>query len=58
MEVSWRYGEIYRQLKPQGTLIGGNDMWIAATALVHNLTVVTNNVDEFSRVKGLRVRTY
>ena len=29
----------------KGHLIGTNDMWIAATAVVHGMGVVTNNVD-------------
>lgn len=58
IEASWRYGEIYRALATQGQLIGTNDMWIAATALVHGMGVVTNNVDEFSRVPGLTVVSY
>ena len=57
-EVSWQYGEIYRALAAKGHLIGTKDMWIAATALVHDMGVVTNNVDEFSRVPGLAVVSY
>ncbi len=38
--------------------IGANDMWIAATALVHQMPVVTNNPDEFRRVAGLEVMAY
>jgi tRNA(fMet)-specific endonuclease VapC len=57
-EVSWQYGEIYRALAAKGQLIGANDMWIAATALVHGMGVVTNNVDEFSRISGLTVVPY
>lgn len=30
-------------------------MWIAATALVHGMDVITNNVDEFKRAPGLTV---
>ena len=55
MEISWQYGEIYRQLQSTGQLIGTNDLWIAATALVHEMPVVTNNLDEFQRVNGLEV---
>jgi tRNA(fMet)-specific endonuclease VapC len=55
MDVAWQYGEIYRQLQGAGTLIGANDMWIAATALVNGMGVVTRNVGEFQRVKGLAV---
>lgn len=58
LDVSWKYGEIFRQLQSKGTLIGTNDLWIAATALVHGMGVVTNNVDEFRRVTGLTVVTY
>ena len=55
MEISWQYGKIYRQLQSTGQLIGTNDLWIAATALVHGMPVVTNNVEEFQRVNGLEV---
>lgn len=57
-DVSWQYGEIYRALAAKGQLIGANDMWIAATALVHGMGIVTNNDDEFGRVPGLTVVTY
>lgn len=58
MDVSWQYGEIFRQLQSQGGLIGTNDLWIAATALVHGAGVVTSNGDEFRRVKGLAVLSF
>ncbi len=45
------YGEIRLALKTQ--LIGRNDMWIAAHAVSLDLTLVTNNTHEFSRVPGL-----
>lgn len=49
------YGSIRQQLTADGKPIGSNDMLIAATALAYNATVVTHNVDEFSRVRGLTV---
>jgi len=57
-DISWQYGEVYRALAAKGQLIGANDLWIAATALVHGMGVVSNNVDEFSRVPGLTVVPY
>jgi tRNA(fMet)-specific endonuclease VapC len=54
-EISFLYGEIYRQLAAKGSLIGTNDLWIAATARHHGIPVVTNNFDEFSRVEDLKV---
>ncbi len=55
MDAAWQYGEIYRQLQASGTPIGANDMWIAATALIHGMGVVTSNITEFQRVAGLTV---
>lgn len=53
--VSLAYGRVYRTLKARGTLIGTNDLWIAATALVHGMPVVTGTRSEFERVPGLSV---
>jgi tRNA(fMet)-specific endonuclease VapC len=57
-EISWHYGEIYRSLAAKGQLIGGNDIWIAATALAHGFGLVTNNSNEFRRVPGLAVEGF
>jgi tRNA(fMet)-specific endonuclease VapC len=52
------YGEIRQQLARQGTLIGPNDLLIAAHALALDLTVVTANAGEFSRVSSLKVQNW
>ncbi|HEX7260913.1 MAG TPA: type II toxin-antitoxin system VapC family toxin [Luteolibacter sp.] len=57
-DILWQYGELYRHLKSCGNLIGTNDLWIAATALVHGMPLVTNNADEYRRVPGLEVLEY
>jgi tRNA(fMet)-specific endonuclease VapC len=57
-EVAWHFGAVFRELRRQGTLIGANDMWIAATALANGLPVVTRNSDEFRRVPALDVLSY
>lgn len=48
------FGRIRSQLESQGTPIGSYDLQIAAIALAHNLTLVTHNSREFSRVEGWR----
>jgi len=40
-------------LRAAGTPIGGNDLWIAAHALALGATLVTHNVKEFRRIRGL-----
>ena len=53
-----RYGELRYHLERQGATIGPNNMLIAAHALSLGCTVVTANVDEFSRVPGLTVENW
>lgn len=52
------YGSLRAHLKKQGRLIGPNDMLIAAHVLALDATLVTANVDEFSRVPGLKVENW
>ena len=52
------YGSIRATLEAKGETIGNNDLWIAAHALVSNLTLVTNNEREFRRVPGLKVQNW
>jgi predicted nucleic acid-binding protein len=53
--VARRHAEVYGELSRHGQLIGAHDMIIAATALYHNLSLLTDNVEEFRRIAGLRV---
>nr|WP_281721332.1 type II toxin-antitoxin system VapC family toxin [Nitrosomonas nitrosa] len=52
------YGDIRGQLETQGTPIGGNDLLIAATAIAHDLILVTHNTREFGRVAGLKIEDW
>ena len=52
------YGRIRAELAHAGTPIGPNDLLIAAIALADQLTLVTHNVREFSRVPGLSVEDW
>ncbi len=53
-----QYGKIRLQLTRQGTPIGPNDLLIAAHALSLDITLVTANTREFSRVPGLKVENW
>jgi tRNA(fMet)-specific endonuclease VapC len=58
MEAAEHYGDIRARLARDGTLIGGNDLWIAAHARALNTTLVTNNIREYERVPGLRLANW
>jgi tRNA(fMet)-specific endonuclease VapC len=52
------YAEIRADLERRGKLIGPNDLMIAAHALALDRVLVTDNVREFTRVKGLKVENW
>ena len=52
------YAEIRSDLKKKGQLIGSNDLMIAAHARSLGATVVTNNLRDFRRVKGLKLENW
>jgi len=52
------YGRLRADLERQGKVIGANDMLIAAHALAMDAVLVTDNIDEFSRVQGLQLENW
>ena len=58
LDVTWEYGRAYRYLQENGRLIGGNDLWIAATGLAYRMPIVTRPVEHDRRVPGLDVEKY
>jgi tRNA(fMet)-specific endonuclease VapC len=53
--VARTHAGIWAYLEGKGKLIGAHDLWIAATAVTHGMSVATANIDEFRRVSGLIV---
>lgn len=52
------YGMLRAGLERAGSLIGANDLWIAAHTLALGHTLVTDNVREFSRIDSLRIENW
>jgi tRNA(fMet)-specific endonuclease VapC len=52
------YGSIRSKLEAAGKPIGGNDLLIAAHAHAIGATIVTANLEEFRRVRGLKVENW
>jgi tRNA(fMet)-specific endonuclease VapC len=56
--ASPHYAKIRAHLKTLGTMIGANDMFIAAHARSLGVTLVTNNTREFGRVPKLNIENW
>jgi tRNA(fMet)-specific endonuclease VapC len=52
------YAALRLDLERRGRQIGPNDLLIAAHAVALDATLVTDNVREFSRVKGLKIENW
>jgi tRNA(fMet)-specific endonuclease VapC len=57
-EAALHYAQIRAALKARGTMIGTNDLFIAAHARSLDLTLVTNNTGEFGRVQDLKIENW
>ena len=57
-QAALHYAQIRAALKARGTMIGANDLFIAAHARSLALTLVTNNTQEFGRVRDLRIENW
>jgi tRNA(fMet)-specific endonuclease VapC len=52
------YARIRHNLEKAGTVIGPNDLIIAATVLANDGVLVTHNTAEFKRVRGLQIEDW
>ena len=52
------FGLIRADLEKRGQLIGPYDLQIAAQAITRDLILVTNNLNEFSRIKELKLENW
>ena len=56
-EVSRIFARERGRLRAAGEMIGDLDLLIGATALRHDLTLLTNNLSHFDRVEGLAIES-
>lgn len=52
------FGYLKATLEKTGTIVADMDLIIAATALAHNLILVTNNEKHFHHVPGLKIENW
>jgi predicted nucleic acid-binding protein len=56
-EICRRLGQLHGSLRSAGKLVGDFDLLVAASALRHDLTLLTNNRKHFERIESLRVES-
>jgi tRNA(fMet)-specific endonuclease VapC len=56
-EICKRFGQLRGSMRKRGQTIGDFDLLIAATALRHNLTLLTNNRKHFEGIAGLGIES-
>ena len=56
-EICKTFGKERGRLRAVGLMIGDCDLLIGATALRHNLTLLTNNRRHFERIEGLHMES-
>jgi tRNA(fMet)-specific endonuclease VapC len=54
-DVARRCGQVQAELEGTGEVLADADAVIAATALYHDLVLVTGNLRHFRRIAGLRI---
>ena len=52
--IAEKYASIRKGLKDKGTPIPENDIWIAATCIVYEIPLATND-KHFSNIEGLKL---
>jgi tRNA(fMet)-specific endonuclease VapC len=56
--VTYTYAELRNKMEQSGELVGPNDLIIASIVKFHEGILVTNNVKEFKRIKGLKIEDW
>jgi tRNA(fMet)-specific endonuclease VapC len=56
--ITYVYAEIRNETEKKGEIVGPNDLLIASIVKFYDGTLVTNNVKEFERIKGLKIENW
>lgn len=58
LSIAWRASRLSRELRAQGRRIADHDLWIAATAMELDRTLITRNTRHFRLIPDLRIAVY
>jgi tRNA(fMet)-specific endonuclease VapC len=55
LQVARTHAQLWAQLSAAGQPLGAHDLLVAATALSHGFSLLTDNLGDFNRIPGLTV---
>jgi tRNA(fMet)-specific endonuclease VapC len=56
-KIAKRYAKLAGELRSSGQMLDQRDLFIASTALCHDLMLLTRNLRHFQRISGLRIQS-
>jgi len=56
-EVCQTFGKLRVEQRKTGVIIDNFDLLIGSTALVHNLTILTDNIKHFTKIRGIKTKS-
>jgi tRNA(fMet)-specific endonuclease VapC len=56
-EICQTFGRLRAEQRKVGVTIDNFDLLIASTVLVHDLTILTDNVKHFKKIKGIKIES-
>lgn len=56
--AAYVYAKIRHDLEKEGSVIGPNDLLIASIVKTNKGVIITGNIREFSRIKGLKIQNW
>lgn len=57
-DIAEKAATIYADLRKKGKTIAHTDILIAGTAILHDMTLITNNTAHFKNIKGLHLNNW
>jgi len=56
-EICKTFGKLRAEQRKTGIIIDNFDLLIGSTALVHDLTILTDNIKHFKKIKGIKIKS-
>lgn len=56
-QICQTFGRLRSEQRKKGIVVDNFDLLVGSTGLVHNLTVLTDNIKHFKKIKGIKIKS-